>query len=106
MGLGIIGHKLGGEGVDLLTRLDPGHELCIMEALKVGTLHAVNDAPRTLLLLLVEGKQLAFLTLLVGLEIRAHEAFGHNESHGLAVIEVVGLDGHIIDLRTYAQSHV
>ena len=40
-----------------------------MHAFEVGTLHVVDNAPRALLLLLVERQEIAFLALLVCLQI-------------------------------------
>ena len=77
-----------------------------MHAFEVGTLHVVDDAPWALLLHLVEWKEIALLALLVCLQIRTYQRLSHHECHRLAIVEVVGLDGYIVNLRTHTESHV
>ena len=57
------------KGIYLLAWLYPWQELLVVHAFEVGTLHVVDDAPWALLLLLVEWKEIALLTLLVSLQI-------------------------------------
>ena len=57
------------EEINLLAWLYPWQELLVVHAFEVGTLHAVDNAPRALLLLLVEWQEIAFLALLVCLQI-------------------------------------
>ena len=92
--------------VNLLARLNPRHELSVVQALELSALHAVDDAPRAEFLLLVERQQLALCALLVSLEVRLNEVLSHNKCCRLAAIEVICLNCHIVDLRTNAESHV
>ncbi|CUQ58055.1 Uncharacterised protein [Segatella copri] len=57
------------EEINLLAWLYPWQELLVVHAFEVGTLHVVDNAPRALLLLLVEWQEIAFLALLVCLQI-------------------------------------
>ena len=57
------------EEIYLLAWLYPRKELLVVHAFEVGTLHVVDNAPRALLLLLVEWQEIAFLALLVCLQI-------------------------------------
>ena len=106
MSLGVVEHELRSEVVHLLAWLNPRHELLVVHALKLCALEVASDAPRTLLLLLVERSKLALGALLLGLEISLHEVLGHDEGHWLAAVEVVGLNRNIINLRTYAERNV
>ena len=106
MGFSISINESGSQIAHLLARLNPRHELCIVFALKVGTLHTVDNAPGALLFLFIEGQQIAFFALLVGLQISAHQLFGHHEGHGLASVQVVGFNGYIVDIGAYTQCYV
>ena len=57
------------EEINLLAWLYPRKELLVVHAFEVGTLHVVDNAPRALLLLLVEWQEITFLALLVCLQI-------------------------------------
>ncbi len=102
----ILCHKLRSEVIDLLARFHPRHQLLVVHAFELGTLHAVNDAPRALLLLLVEWQEVALLALLVSLQVSIDTALRHNQSHWLAIVEIISLDGNIVNLRTHTESHV
>ena len=102
----IFCYECGSEVVQFLARLHPRHELLVVQTLKLRTLHVVNHAPRAHLLVLVERQKVALLAFLVCLEVRTHERLSHNERHRLAVVEVVCLDGHIVNLRANAECHV
>ena len=52
-----------------LAWLYPWQELLVVHAFEVGTLHVVDNEPRALLLLLVEWQEIAFLALLVCLQL-------------------------------------
>ena len=57
------------EEINLLAWLYPWQELLVVHAFEFCTLHVVDNAPRALLLLLVEWQEIAFLALLVCLQI-------------------------------------
>ena len=57
------------KGIYLLAWLYPWQELLVVQAFEVCTLHVVDNAPWALLLLLVEWQEIAFLALLVSLQI-------------------------------------
>ena len=57
------------EEINLLAWLYPRKELLVVQAFEVCTLHVVDNAPWTLLFLLVEWQEITLLALLVGLQI-------------------------------------
>ena len=90
----------------LLAGLHPRHELLVVHAFEVGTLHAVYDAPGALLLGFVECGQFTFLHFLLRIEVGSETTLGHDGCHWLAIVGVVGLHGHVVNLRSYAERHV
>ena len=102
----IVCDKLRSEQIHLLAWFHPWHELLVVHTLEFCTLHVVDDTPWALLLLLVERKKVALLALLVSLQVRAYQSLRHDKRHRLTIVEIVGLDGYIVNLRTHAESHV
>ena len=94
------------KSIYLLAWLHPRKELLVVQTFEVGTLHVVDDAPWALLLLLVEWQEITLLALLVSLQIRTYQSLSHHESHRLAIVEVVGLNSYIVNLRTHTESHI
>ncbi len=98
--------ELRSEVVHLLARLHPRHQLLVVIAFELCAFVMPDDAPWTQLLLLVEWQEVALLALLVCLEIRVNQSLRHDECHRLAVVEIVSLDGYVVNLRTHTESHV
>ena len=93
-------------GTSCLPLIDKYENLLVVQTFEFRTLHAVDDTPRTNLLLLVKRSQLALLALLLRLQVSLDEVLSHNECCRLAAVEVVCLNSHVVDLRTNAESHV
>ena len=106
MGSGIVVDILVAVLAHFLARLHPRHELLVVDAQEVGALHVVDDFPRATLGILVIGGQITLFHFLVGIKVGTQQVLGQDCRDGLARVGVVGLHGHIVNLRTHAQCNV
>ncbi len=91
-----------------LTWPGPRHQLAVVHAFEVHPFHTADHPPGANLLRLIKRRQRIFpaLHLLVSFQIGSDTILTHDERHRLPIIEIISLDSHIVDLRTYAKSHI
>ena len=102
----IFDDKLRCKVIYLLAWFNPWHKLLIVHTLELCSLEMASNAPWALLLLLVKRRKFALCALLLRLKICLNKIFCHNESHWLAIIEIVCLYRNIVDLRTNTKRNV
>ena len=78
-----------------------------MQAHEVGTLVAAYDAiGHELLSFLIFGHLAVVADESLGVQVGTHASLGHDDGDGLGIVGVVGLNGHVVDFRAYAECSV
>ena len=107
MRLGILLHVVGSILVELGRRLHPRHELLVLQSDELFSRVSANNAiGHELLALVVLGHFLTVGDVSLWRQIGVQPAFGQYDGHLLAVVGIVGLYGHIVNLRAYAEGRV
>ena len=99
------GHIVTGNHPEGITHgLDGRHQLFILNTNEVATLITGYDAVRNqFLTLLVFGHLTTVGDTALGRQIGIQTSLGQHQRHLLGSIGIVGLHGHIVNLRTYAE---
>ena len=106
MRLGVFFHESGRKRVNLFARLNPRHQLGIMEANQVRSLVFADDFIRYFFFRLVIRRQFSLYHLSFRLQISFHQIFSHDKRHRLSRVRIIRLDSHIVKLRPHTQSRI
>ena len=101
-------HIITGNHLEGIThRFDGGHQLLIFHADEIGSLVATyNTIGNEFLTFVIFRHFTAVSNLTLGSQIGIQTCFGHHHGDLLCSIGIIGLNSHIVNLRTYAEGRV